>query len=106
MSGLLGDFAGTFVATIRDVLPIAAVVIGFQLFVLRRPIPNLRRVLIGFVYVLVGLTLFLVNRLAGDDAIGAEGNTDGHPEGYCDPQSPYADGATGNFLGFHGNGIQ
>ena len=60
MNGLLGGVAGTFIATIRDVLPIAAVVIGFQLFVLRRPIPNLRRVLIGFVYVLVGLTLFLV----------------------------------------------
>lgn len=46
--------------TIRDVLPIAAVVVGFQLFVIRKPIPNLRKVAIGFVYVVVGLSLFMV----------------------------------------------
>lgn len=45
--------------TVRDVLPIAAVLFGFQVLVLRRRIPNLRRVLLGFVYVLVGLSLFL-----------------------------------------------
>lgn len=60
MSGVLGSVAETFLSTIRDVIPIAAVVIGFQLLVLKRPVPNLRRVLIGFVYVLVGLTLFLI----------------------------------------------
>ncbi len=60
MSDLLAHVAGTILATIRDVMPIAAVVIGFQLLVLKQPIPNLRRVLIGFVYVLVGLSLFLV----------------------------------------------
>ena len=60
MSDLLGDIAGTFLSTIRDVIPIAAVVIGFQLLVLRRPIPHLRRVVIGFIYVLTGLSLFLV----------------------------------------------
>jgi hypothetical protein len=60
MSGLLGDIAGTFLSTIRDVIPIAAVVIGFQLLVLKRPVPHLRRVAIGFIYVLTGLTLFLV----------------------------------------------
>ena len=43
----------------QDVVPIAAIIFGFQIVVLRRPIPNLRRTLIGFVYVLVGLTLFL-----------------------------------------------
>ena len=46
-------------ATIRDVLPIAVVLFGFQVFVLRQTIPNLRRVLVGFVYVLIGLALFL-----------------------------------------------
>lgn len=45
--------------TVRDVLPIAAVLFGFQLLVLRRRVPNLKRVLIGFLYVLLGLTLFL-----------------------------------------------
>lgn len=45
--------------TIIDVLPIAVIIFGFQLFVIRRPIPNLGRVCIGFAYVLVGLTFFL-----------------------------------------------
>ncbi len=60
MSDLLAQVVGTILATIRDVIPIAAVVLGFQLLVLKRPIPNLHRVLIGFIYVLVGLSLFLV----------------------------------------------
>lgn len=46
--------------TVRDVLPIAAVIVGFQLFVIRQPIANLRKVTIGFVYVVVGLSLFMV----------------------------------------------
>ena len=47
-------------ATVRDVLPIATVIVVFQLFVLRRPIPNLKRVVAGFLYVLAGLALFLM----------------------------------------------
>lgn len=43
-----------------DVLPIASIIFGFQFLVIRRPIPNLKRVIIGFVYVLVGLSLFLL----------------------------------------------
>ena len=50
----------TTLSTIIDVLPIVAIIFGFQLFVIRRPIPNLQRVLVGFVYVLLGLALFLV----------------------------------------------
>jgi len=49
----------TLVATISDVLPIAAILFGFQLLVLRRPIPNLPKVLMGFFYVLLGLAFFL-----------------------------------------------
>jgi hypothetical protein len=40
-------------------LPIAAIIFGFQFLVIRRPMPSLRRVLIGFGYVLLGLALFL-----------------------------------------------
>lgn len=57
---LLQSIYNTLFDTVRDVLPIAAIVFGFQLFVIRRPIPNIRRVLLGFVYVVVGLALFLV----------------------------------------------
>jgi hypothetical protein len=50
----------TVISTLNDVLPIALIIFGFQLFILRQRIPNLRSVLVGFCYVLVGLTLFLV----------------------------------------------
>ncbi len=45
--------------TIRDVLPILAIIAGFQFLVIRRPIPNLKRVALGVVYVILGLALFL-----------------------------------------------
>ncbi|MDA1101594.1 MAG: DUF1538 domain-containing protein [Proteobacteria bacterium] len=50
----------TAAATIRDVVPIAAILFGFQYLVIRRPLPHLRNILIGFIYVIAGLTLFLV----------------------------------------------
>ena len=49
----------TFFGTITDVLPIALIIFGFQIFVLRRTIPNLKKVLLGFLYVLIGLAFFL-----------------------------------------------
>jgi len=60
MMSMLLDFFSAGLATMTDVLPIAAIIFGFQLLVLRTPVPNLKSVLIGFVYVLIGLTLFLV----------------------------------------------
>lgn len=55
----LAHFGATALGTLLDVLPIAAVLFGFQVLVLRERIPHLRRTLIGFVYVLIGLALFL-----------------------------------------------
>jgi len=46
--------------TISDVLPIAAIVFGFQFFVLRRKPANLGAILWGFCWVLIGLSLFLL----------------------------------------------
>jgi len=57
---LIGEILQVLGATIRDVLPIAAVLITFQLFVLRRPLANPKRLLLGFTYVLLGLALFLM----------------------------------------------
>jgi len=56
---LLTSLLRTLAVTVWDVLPIAVIVLGFQLFVIRRKIVNLKRVLIGFAYVLVGLAFFL-----------------------------------------------
>lgn len=60
MNGLLNDIIPMFLATLRDVAPIALLIAFFQLVVLRQPIPRLKRVLVGGVYVVIGLTLFLI----------------------------------------------
>lgn len=57
---LLATLASTFGSTMRDVAPIVGIIFGMQLFVIRRPIPNLNRLLLGFVFVILGLTFFLV----------------------------------------------
>ncbi len=59
MINFVSEFFATLLATITDVLPIAAILFGFQLLVLRKKIANLRQVLIGFGFVLFGLTFFL-----------------------------------------------
>lgn len=50
----------TLLLTLRDILPIIVIIFGFQLFVLRQAIPHLKQVVTGFVYVLFGLSFFLV----------------------------------------------
>ncbi len=55
----LVDFSKILLATCRDVLPIIILITCFQLLVLRQPIPHLRRVVVGGVYVVIGLALFL-----------------------------------------------
>lgn len=57
---LLTQIFHTTTNTVYDILPIAAIIFGFQFLVIRRPVPNLKRVLFGFVYVLIGLSLFLL----------------------------------------------
>ncbi|MFQ5470872.1 MAG: DUF1538 domain-containing protein [Gammaproteobacteria bacterium] len=56
---MLNGFIGTFVATLRDVVPIALVILFFQIVVIRKPFPNLRKICVGFFYGMVGLVLFL-----------------------------------------------
>ena len=60
MYEFLQTFGQTTITTLRDVAPIVAILLGFQWLVLRRRPPNLKRIATGFVYVLLGLTLFLV----------------------------------------------
>lgn len=50
----------TLKSTLIDVLPILSIILVFQLFVIRKPIPNINKVGIGFFYVLLGLALFLL----------------------------------------------
>ncbi len=59
MLHILTDLIYVIAATVWDVLPIAAILFGFQFFILRKPIPNLKRILAGFALVLLGLGFFL-----------------------------------------------
>jgi len=58
MDGLV-SFGYSLLAMLRDVVPIAAILFGFQILVLRQRITNPARVGVGMVFVLLGLTLFL-----------------------------------------------
>jgi hypothetical protein len=59
MNGALVHFLQVLVGTVLDVLPIIAILFGFQFIVLRRPLKNPKEVLIGLLMVLLGLALFL-----------------------------------------------
>lgn len=60
MMELLIHIFHTTLDTVSDVLPIVIIIFGFQFIIIRKPIPNLKKVIIGFFYVLIGLALFLV----------------------------------------------
>jgi hypothetical protein len=59
MSHILIDLFYAILDTVWDVLPIAMIIFGFQLLVLRKPTPNLRKIITGFLLVLLGLGFFL-----------------------------------------------
>ncbi len=49
-----------FISTLGDIFPIVAVIFGFQFLVIRKQPANFKQIIIGFVYVIFGLTFFLV----------------------------------------------
>ena len=60
MIGFLFDAAMLLLGVAVDIAPIVIVLFAFQRFVVGRPIPNPRAVVVGLVYVTVGLGLFLI----------------------------------------------
>jgi hypothetical protein len=60
MEELFHLIINTTLSTLTDVIPIVAIIFGFQFFILRAPVPNLKKVLIGLFYVLLGLSFFLI----------------------------------------------
>ena len=88
---LLRTLSATAFSTALDVAPIVGVLVLFQIVVLRRRLPNLGRIVAGFVLVLLGLTLFLIGlekalfpigetmarQLTAPESIGAERLADG-----------------------------
>lgn len=87
----LEALSGAILSTVLDVTPIALILMVFQVAVLRRAIPHLKRVMVGFGYVIIGLALFLVGleealfpigrimaqQLTDPAFIAATGNSDG-----------------------------
>ncbi len=60
MAQLPGIFIDTLLGTLRDIAPIVLVLGFFQFVVLRGPMVAPKRVLRGFVYVILGMVFFLV----------------------------------------------
>ncbi len=57
---LLALFQQSLLSTLGDMIPIVTIIFGFQLLAIRRPVHNLKQVVIGFFYALLGLSLFLM----------------------------------------------
>jgi hypothetical protein len=49
----------SMLGSVRDLLPIFLVVIFFQFIVLQQPLPDIAKMLVGVVFVLLGLTFFI-----------------------------------------------
>jgi len=45
--------------SMRDLLPIVLVIVFFQFFVLQQPLPNVGQILLGVLFVVLGLTFFI-----------------------------------------------
>ncbi len=57
---LITEIQYLFMSTLFDVLPIIAIIFGFQFLVIRKPVKNLKKTLFGLFYVILGITLFLL----------------------------------------------
>ncbi len=52
-------FAHTLGSMLKDVVPVIGLLLFFQVVILRKPLPDWKRMALGFFFVLLGLTLFL-----------------------------------------------
>jgi hypothetical protein len=57
---MIKELGITFISTIGDVAPIVVLIVFFQVFIVKKTIPNLKKVVLGAVFVIVGLTFFLI----------------------------------------------
>lgn len=59
MGGPLKGFMGLVAGAARDLAPIVVVIGFFQIVVLQQPFPNLENVIIGLIFVVLGLAMFI-----------------------------------------------
>ena len=57
---MLNELGIAFLGTIRDVSPIVLLIAIFQIFIIKKSIPNLKNVVFGVVLVILGLSFFLM----------------------------------------------
>lgn len=60
MTSFLDQLWEVLISTIWDVTPILVLIVFYQVVVLKKPIPKLKRVIIGSIYVVIGLAFFLL----------------------------------------------
>lgn len=59
MNSTLKKLLASMAGSLRDLLPIMLVIVFFQFFVLKQPLPDVGQILIGVVFVVLGLTFFI-----------------------------------------------
>ncbi len=57
---LLLNFLSVLKDTIKDVTPVVLLVLFYQLVILRKPLPNPKKIFFGIILVILGLTMFLI----------------------------------------------
>jgi len=93
MIALLYDIFETLRNTIDDVAPIIGTLFFFQYVVLKRPLANFDRILVGLLMVVLGLTLFLVGLEKAIFPLG-----DAMARQLTDPAFLYSSGQTPAYL--------
>ena len=66
----LRGLALSLLGVIKDVVPILAIILFFQYAVLKKPIENLKEVIIGFALVIIGLDAFIIGLEMGLFSLG------------------------------------
>ena len=59
MTSNLKKLLASMLGSLRDLLPIILVILFFQFLVLQQPLPNVGQILIGVLFVVLGLTFFI-----------------------------------------------
>lgn len=70
LSAFFSKLMQSMLGSVRDLAPIFAVVLFFQLLVLQQPLPDIERLLAGVVFVVLGLTFFIYGLELGLFPIG------------------------------------
>ena len=59
MTDTLKKLLLAMLSSVRDLLPIILVIVFFQFFVLQQPLPDIAQILLGVLFVVLGLTFFI-----------------------------------------------